>query len=133
MASERDYRDPCSIGKCKEDSVYSFLCKVEGTDTRLCKRHLDEWRRTVQQDTSLAQNCPKCAPAALQRRQFQASSPSVAIADEPLTGPLAIAIESAMLREGVDVLTRRRVLMRLAADQDVYVSSLLAKNFQEAS
>lgn len=43
----------------------------------------------------------------------------------PLTGPLADAVERALLAEGISGDARARVLARLANDTDPYIASLL--------
>lgn len=44
---------------------------------------------------------------------------------QPYTGPLAEAIDRALLAEGVLGDTRKRVLSRLANDSDPYIATLL--------
>jgi hypothetical protein len=49
------------------------------------------------------------------------------VADEPITGPLAEAIDRAMHAEGVLAPTRERILRRLAADTDAYVAAVMSR------
>lgn len=115
-----------SLG-CREVAVVHVFCKVEGRDTHFCRGHWATWQETTQGDELLAQHCPRCAPAYLARREAQAQTPNVTIADEPITGPLATAIEQAMHAEGILAPTRQRVLRRLAANTDSYVAAVMSR------
>jgi len=113
---------------CKSPAVVHVFCKVEGRDTHFCQGHWSLWSRTVSGDELLAQHCPRCAPAYLARREAQAASTAISVADEPITGPLAEAIARAMHAEGILEPVRLRVLRRLAADTDAYVAAVMSRS-----
>jgi hypothetical protein len=116
------YTDNCSIR-----AAVTLFCKVEGVDIFMCPAHHREWTTRVSADVGLQQRCPRCAPAYEARRYAQAYNPVVTIADDPITGPLADAIDRAMNQEGVLLPVRQRILRRLAADTDAYVAAVLAR------
>lgn len=113
---------------CGAAAVVHVFCKVEGRDTHFCQAHWQEWSAFARGDDLLAQHCPRCAPAYLARRETQAASAAISVADEPITGPLAEAIDRAMHAEGILEPVRIRVLRRLAADTDAYVASVMARS-----
>ena len=124
-----DYQLICRYPEgCREKAVSLIFCKAEGTEMRLCGAHYRAWQAEAGGDTGLQLRCPNCAASYKLRRESQAQSPAVVIADEPITGPLAVAIDRAMLAAGVLKPTRDMVLRRLAADPDAYVSSVLAQS-----
>lgn len=124
-----DYQLICRIpGGCRERAGHLIFCKAEGTEMRLCPGHYRAWQAEAGTDEGLRIRCPNCAPGYLSRRESQAHSPQVVIADDPISGPLAVAIDRAMLASGVLKPTRDQVLRRLAADPDAYVSSVLAQS-----
>lgn len=112
---------------CRTNATLTLFCKVEGTDVYLCVAHHREWSARVQADSGLSHRCPRCAPAYEAKREAQAFQPHITIADDPITGPLADAIDRAMNLEGVLKPTRDRVLRRLGADTDAYVAAVLAR------
>lgn len=114
--------------RCREKSVVHSSCKVEGTEIHLCQRHWDNWMRVIAGDESLKTHCPRCVTAYVARREMQAMNPAVAVADEPITGPLADAIDNAMHAEGILAPTRRAILRRLAADNDAYVAAVMSRS-----
>lgn len=124
--------DPAAIcfhynNGCRFPAEVHMFCKVEGRDTHFCSRHWREWQRSIAGDEPLSQHCPRCAPAFIARREAQASAPNIKVADEPITGPLAEAIDRAMHAEGVLAPTRERILRRLAADTDAYVAAVMSR------
>ena len=123
-------QDPCFYSRegCREPATVTIFCHVEGRDTKLCHRHIVEWRNQSNGDEMLSKHCPRCAPSYIARRESQAYSPRIAIADEPISGPLADAISEAMHAEGILVPVRQRVLRRLAANTDAYVAAIMSRN-----
>jgi len=113
--------------RCRDIAVVHVFCYVEGRDTHFCRSHWNEWSQTVRGDELLAKHCPRCAPAYLARREAQAHSNNTVIADEPITGPLAEAIDRAMHAEGILEPVRQRIMRRLAADTDSYVAAVMAR------
>lgn len=83
---------------------------------------------SVRGDDALAMHCPRCAPAFIARRESEVSDPLVNVASEPITGPLAEAIDKAMHAEGVLGPTRLAILKRLAADSDAYVAAVMSRS-----
>lgn len=112
---------------CRYRAAVNLFCKVEGTDVFMCEAHHREWTSRVVQDPGLVHRCPRCAPSYEAKRNAQAYNPVITIADDPITGPLADAIDRAMNQEGVLKPARDRVLRRLAADTDAYVAAVLAR------
>jgi hypothetical protein len=112
---------------CSDTASVSVLCKVEGTEFHACARHWSEWTRSAVNDSLLSAHCPRCAPAYIARRESQASNTAVTVADEPITGPLADAIDNAMHAEGVLAPERARILRRLAANTDAYVAAVMSR------
>lgn len=115
-------------GNCHREATTHVFCKVEGRDTHFCAIHWQEWSMTVRGDDALAQHCPRCAPAFIARRENAANNPLISMASEPITGPLAEAIDRAMHAEGILAPTRERVLRRLAADSDAYVAAVMSRS-----
>ncbi|HLY73658.1 MAG TPA: hypothetical protein VKU80_06025 [Planctomycetota bacterium] len=115
-------------GHCREKATVNTACKVEGTEIHLCQRHWSEWSLKSRDDDRLKAHCPRCGPTYLARREQQANDSSVVIADEPITGPLADAIDKAMHSEGILAPTRQRILRRLAADTDAYVAAVMSRH-----
>lgn len=112
---------------CKKAAVVHVFCKVEGRDTHFCQDDWQTWSRSVAGDELLAQHCPRCAPAYIARREAQATSAAITVADEPITGPLADAIEQAMHAAGILKPQRDEVLRRLAANTDAYVAAVMSR------
>jgi hypothetical protein len=127
MTGEEIVRACRYTDNCRTRAELNLFCKVEGVDVFMCRAHHREWTARVQQDPGLQSRCPRCAPAYEARRNAQAFDPVVTIADEPIVGPLADAIDRAMNQEGVLKPVRDRVLRRLAADTDAYVAAVLAR------
>jgi hypothetical protein len=113
---------------CSERAESLIFCKAEGMEMRLCHKHNAAWKAMAGTDPGLQLRCPSCAPSYLARREEQAHNHRVTIADDPITGPLADAIDRAMLAEGIYSPVRQAVLRRLAADTDAYVASVLARS-----
>ena len=127
MMDEEVVRTCRYIESCHARAATNLFCKVEGVDIFMCQFHQREWTSRVAADPGLQQRCPRCAPAYEAKRNAQAFNPVVTIADDPITGPLADAIERAMNQEGVLKPIRDRILRRLAADTDAYVAAVLAR------
>jgi hypothetical protein len=125
--------DPSSIcyytisGNCGRTAVVHKFCSVEGRDTHFCTEHYRMWMAETVGDEFIAKHCPRCAPAARMRREAQGHGGHVAIADEPITGPLADAVDAAMHAEGILLPVRKQVLRRLAANTDSYVAAVMAR------
>lgn len=113
---------------CRNTATIHVFCKVEGRDTHFCQPCWTDWSRYASGDEKLALHCPRCAQAYLARRESQAHSTAVTIADEPITGPLAEAIDSAMHAAGILKPTRDEVLRRLAANTDAYVAAVMSRH-----
>jgi hypothetical protein len=127
---EQDPSDICfyrTSEHCRIQAMVHVFCQVEGRDTHFCRDHWQAWSLSVRGDDVLAKHCPRCAPAYLARRESQATSVDVTVADEPIVGPLADAIERAMHAEGILEPVRMRVLRRLAADTDAYVAAVMSR------
>lgn len=112
---------------CRDNSTVHTSCRVEGTEIHLCSVHWNNWSRLVHDDERLKNHCPRCVNAYLVRLESQAYSPAVTIADEPITGPLAEAIDRALLASGILAPTRTEILRRLAADTDAYVAAVMSR------
>lgn len=112
---------------CRREAAVHVFCKVEGRDTHYCQICWSEWARTVAGDEKLALHCPRCAAAYMARRAAQAAHAAISVADEPITGPLAEAIDQAMHAAGILKPTRDEVLRRLAANTDAYVASVMSR------
>lgn len=117
-----------ALSGCKRDATVHVFCKVEGRDTHYCQVCWSEWARSVTGDEKLALHCPRCSAAYVARRETQANHAAVTVADEPITGPLAEAIDQAMHAAGILAPTRHEVLRRLAANTDAYVASVMSRN-----
>jgi hypothetical protein len=130
-ASAEESADLCYHSRtddcCRERAVTRMTCRVEGTEISFCARHWMNWKVVLQQDSRLKDHCPRCANAYLSRLEQQAANPSVLIADEPITGPLAEAIDNAMHESGVLKPVRDEVLRRLAANTDAYVAAVMSR------
>lgn len=116
-----------NIKGCQRDAVIHVFCKVEGRDTHFCQTCWSEWSREAAGDEKLALHCPRCAAAYVARRAAQAAHAAITVADEPITGPLAEAIDQAMHAAGILKPTRDEVLKRLAANNDAYVASVMSR------
>jgi hypothetical protein len=112
---------------CKRDATIHVFCKVEGRDTHFCQPCWAEWSRSAAGDEKLALHCPRCAAAYVARRAATAAHAAITLADEPITGPLADAIDHAMHAAGILKPTRDEVLRRLAANNDAYVASVMSR------
>jgi hypothetical protein len=112
---------------CRREAVVHVFCKVEGRDTHYCKICWSEWSRSAAGDEKLALHCPRCSSAYVARRAAQAAHAAITVADEPITGPLAEAIDQAMHAAGILKPTRDEVLRRLAANTDAYVASVMSR------
>lgn len=114
--------------ECKNAATINVQCRVEGTAIHFCQGCWGDWMRTAAGDENLQAHCPRCAPAYIERRNAQAFNNSIVIAEEPIIGPLADAINHAMHAEGILEPTRLRILRRLAADTDAYVAAVMSKS-----
>lgn len=104
----------------------SWTCRIEGRSVQLCSNCDRAWKQMANKTPALLMRCPHCAPQYFNSRQVSATGHTTGTSDgEVLTGPLADAISRAMLAEGISGDARRRVLARLAADTDPYISQLL--------
>lgn len=117
-----------NVTGCRREAVVHVFCKVEGRDTHYCRSCWDDWARRCSGDDKLAMHCPRCAAPYMARRVSQATQAAVSVADEPITGPLAEAIDHAMHAAGILKPTRDEVLRRLAANTDAYVASVMSRN-----
>lgn len=116
-----------NLNGCSRDATIHVFCKVEGRDTHFCQICWSDWSRGASGDEKLALHCPRCAPAYMARRAATAASAAITVADEPITGPLADAIDGAMHAAGILKPTRDEVLRRLAANTDAYVASVMSR------
>jgi hypothetical protein len=103
-----------------EPAVRTITCKVEGRQVDLCGNHSSLWIAKVQARPVLASYCPNCV------HLVKIQDDKVPGADtRPLTGPLADALDNAMMRSGVLIDKRQMTLRFLAENQDPYVGSIL--------
>lgn len=103
-----------------EPAQHVIMCKVEGKQLDLCSNHRSIWVAQVQMRPELSGHCPNCAHLV----EIVASK-SPRPDTKPLAGPLADALDNAMLRAGVLVDKRQMVLKFLSENNDPYVGSIL--------
>jgi hypothetical protein len=122
----------CDTPKCKQKAVRIHQCSVEQSEFAFCEGHNKDWVLKTR-GTQQALMCPRCLPAYLARQgNGDALNRPVVQLPPPIIGPLALAIEDAMMREGVLGHTRQRVLQRLAACDDSYVSAIFRSTSEVA-
>src|ERR1700691_3728804 len=79
-----------------ERAQHQIMCKVEGKSLDLCANHHSIWVAQVRMRTELQGHCPNCA------HLVEITASKIPKPDtQPLTGPLAEALDNAMLRSGV--------------------------------
>jgi hypothetical protein len=111
---------------CRIKAEVIWICRVEGREVTLCGPCDQAWKRMANITPALQQRCPHCASKYHESRQISPSGHSTGpLGGLPIEGPLAEAINRAMLAEGISGDARRRVLTRMAADSDPYIASLL--------
>jgi hypothetical protein len=111
---------------CTLEPSVVWICRIEGREVRHCQPCDAVWKKQANRIPALKQRCPNCAYQYFDSRIPPERDFHTGTSDgEPLEGPLANAIDRAMLAEGVLADTRKRVLARLASDDDSYISMLL--------
>jgi hypothetical protein len=124
--------------RCDKAAINVHSCRVEGTEFAFCKDHDREWKLKTDKKQDQMIRCPRCLPGFLLTQSHPEIDPNGLPA--PITGPLAIAFDEAMFREGILQPTRIKALQRLAqvAAEDLYLQSIFrstakAQAQQEAS
>lgn len=102
---------------CDRTAATSFVCPVEGRDVDLCRFCEKNWRELARGNPDLSQRCPNCAHMSLIDRTPPTARQVVDVA-RYLNSPLARIVDNAMLKEGLLIDARRRVLLRLVSDPD---------------
>jgi hypothetical protein len=122
MLNDDDGSRWCDVRSHKrpEPAVRTIMCRVEGSGFDLCKSHDIEWVVRVQHNQGLQGHCPKCAHLV----EIQ-DSKNPRHDTQPLGGPLAAALDDAMMRSGVLIDKRQMTLRFLAENTDPYVGSIL--------
>lgn len=113
---------------CTGFAAVTWICQVEGREVNLCLPCSQAWKVTARRNPALINRCPNCAPSYYASRQVRDRGPrtgTISPDSRPYTGPLADAIDRAMLAEGILTDVRKRVLSRLAEDEDPYIGMLL--------
>jgi hypothetical protein len=115
----------CDVKKCRIKAFRIHSCNVEQSEFAFCEQHNKDWVEKTR-GTQQAFRCPRCLPNFLTQQENAANLPNHALVQlpPPIVGPLAMAIEDAMMREGVLSHNRIKVLQRLAACDDPYVSAI---------
>ena len=105
---------------CLRNAATSFVCAVEGRDVDLCEICNRNWRLMAHSNPALTGRCPNCAYLALaDRTPLVVPDPegSMGVANY-LDSPLAQIFDKAMMKEGLLIDVRQRVLLRLISDPD---------------
>jgi hypothetical protein len=118
----------CDIGRntkqsCHTQATYIHSCNIEGSEFAFCHKHEIEWKARTSHQPDFQIRCPRCLPQYLQTVTNARNRNSNSLPD-PITGPLADAIDMAMYREGILTPTRLNVLRRLAAIDSSYVRAI---------
>lgn len=128
----------CDIGRntnhpCRKTATYIHSCKIEGSEFSFCKQHELDWKAQTRGRETLQVRCPRCLPQFLAQTENQIHKPNGSSLPEPITGPLADAIDMAMYREGVLTPTRMNVLRRLNDIDSSYVRAIFRSTASVAS
>lgn len=108
---------------CKKIATYVHKCQVEQSEFAFCQNHEKWWKARTHGNHEYQIRCPRCLPVYLERIR-QPSSSVQSILPDPISGPIADAIDDAMYRQGVLGPDRTMVLRRLAASESSYVRAI---------
>jgi hypothetical protein len=115
----------CDIAACRKAATYVHMCKVEGSEFAMCKKHEQEWKGKTNGRPDFQIRCPRCLPLFIAAGGGRdAPKKADGSLPDPITGPLADAFDRAMYLEGILGPTRQHVLRRLAATEDTYVRAI---------
>lgn len=127
----------CDIGRgalpCNGRATYVHSCMVEGSEFAMCNKHEREWKGKTAGKPAQQTRCPRCLPVFLAAGGGRAEATSQDGMPEPITGPIAEAINRAMHMEGILEPTRIRVLKRLGGVEDIYVRGVFRSSMRAAS
>jgi hypothetical protein len=110
--------------RCNKPAINVHSCRVEGTEFAFCKDHDREWKQKTRGKNDQMIRCPRCLPGFLLANRSDDLDPNNL--PKPIAGPLAVAFDEAMFREGILQPSRIKVLQRLAqvAAEDLYLQSI---------
>ncbi len=119
----------CDIGKgtksrCRSNATYIHSCRIEGSEFAFCRKHEVEWKARTNGNEHFQIRCPRCLPQFISQSSNRFSAENNSSLPDPVTGPLAAAIDEAMYREGILTPTRVNVLRRLAATDSSYIKAI---------
>lgn len=109
---------------CRKQATYIHSCKIEGSEFAFCHKHEIEWKARTSHQPNFQVRCPRCLPQFLASTENSSHSTNQNGLPEPITGPLADAIDMAMYREGILTPTRINVLRRIAGTDSSYVRAI---------
>jgi hypothetical protein len=118
-----DIRNKKTGRVCGNQANYVHPCKIEGSEFAFCKGHEAEWKAQTTNQPNFQVRCPRCLPQFLASVDARLLRP-VSSLPEPITGPLADAIDMAMYREGILTPIRMNVLRRLGKNDSSYVNAI---------
>ena len=105
---------------CTKRSEFSFICKVEGREVRMCGPCHDHWKVKAQNDPYLLARCPNCT----RNHVATPSLPRPVLTTESMLGIYTeAALVEAMRRVGVLVDQQKRVINLLKTDLSVWTDS----------
>lgn len=123
---------PNNTNRCGKVATYIHSCTVEGSEFAMCGAHEREWKGKTAGKPQQQMRCPRCLPQFIAQGGGRAESTSQDGMPDPITGPLAEAINRAMHMEGILEPTRLRVLKRLGGVEDVYVQGIFRSTARQA-